>query len=158
MRIWAVPVGELDTKRLVLFHKEWHAVHERIAQGGRWQGWEEARFREHFLELHQHILVEMFMRGIEHGPQDIDYNVALVEQLSYPLEERLDHDRWVLVCRWAGTYRGRVEMPTVYKVLIEQYNEQGGCPHNEGTIGETRICALCRRVVWDDDAQQWRSR
>jgi hypothetical protein len=71
VKIWALPVGELDTQRLLGEHAELHVLYAVITRG--YKAWskhpETARFREHLGQLaarHREQVGEFAARGIAH--------------------------------------------------------------------------------------------
>jgi hypothetical protein len=71
VKIWALPVGELDTQRLLGEHAELHALYAVITRG--YKAWskhpETARFRDHLGQLvarHREQVEEFAARGIRH--------------------------------------------------------------------------------------------
>ncbi len=77
MKIWALPVGELDTQRLLGEHAELHVLYAVITRG--YRAWsrhpETARFREHLGQLvarHREQVEEFAVRGIRHQSPLLD--------------------------------------------------------------------------------------
>jgi hypothetical protein len=71
VKIWALPVGELDTQRLLGEHAELHVLYAVITRG--YKAWskhpETARFREHLGQVvarHREQVEEFAVRGIAH--------------------------------------------------------------------------------------------
>src|SRR5690606_40178227 len=63
------------------------------------------------LPIYERIVEEMEIRGFKHNTP-IEKPEITVPQKPCPVpEERLQAERWQLVCRWGGVYRGRPPMP-----------------------------------------------
>lgn len=158
MRIWNVPFEELDNKRVVAQHNEWHAIAKLVQQGRSWLGWERPEHHDDFYQIHDRIVAEMAIRGYNdytpnYGSRSLRPDDATTQQLPYvPTQEMLDRDRWHLVCRWGGEFRGRdatTEAREAYKQFIWFYKRYG-CQHDEGVI-ERNKCAVCKRVALSRD-------
>lgn len=153
-RIWKVPFAELDDKRIRIQHEDVHRVMQAIEKGWAVGGWEQPQYRIELLTLHQAALVEMHLREMKHDTP-LEWHIPKVKQEVHNwTESEIWDDRWALVCRWDGQYRGRIAMPLVYKTLIARYQEQGGCQHEEGTNSQGK-CKLCLRARWDEDSRKW---
>jgi Pyrimidine dimer DNA glycosylase len=104
VKIWALPVGELDTQRLLGEHAELHALYATITRG--YRAWsrhpETLRFRDHLGQLvarHRKQVEEFAVRGITHRSPLVDPPPEEPYAYSQEMEER---DRRLLHQRRAG--------------------------------------------------------
>ena len=156
MKIWLVPFNELDDRRVIAQHHEFHAIWNFVTKKGwKWQLWHLPEHRLALYEVHERIVEEMKIRGFEHNTP-IEKPEITVPQKPYPVTlEQIQFQRWQLVCRWGGVYRGRPPMPPEYRPLIELYQEVG-CRHDGATETITtkngrkfELCLICKRYVRD---------
>jgi len=164
MRIWYVPYGELDNQRVLGQHNEIHALYSLVVRdGGRWGGLtREDELYFHF--VHDETLVEFEHRQFEHhSPLPVTTDVRKPVQRTMDdlflleLEDKIRRDRWDLICRWGGTYMGRIPLASLDPISRHQYEElqaqfihQGGCLHNGGIESDTKLCLICKRYVRRD--------
>jgi len=173
-RIWYVPFGELDDRRLLGQHREVHIIAGLVASGRSWRGFADWQL----CNVHSAAVREMKKRGF---PSGVYHETALTlpimgnpggapegqEGAQWPpvdvgIEDQQASDRWDLTCRRQGTYAGRVAMPEAYLPLIERYMQDGGCLHDGKTIklrDGTIQCLTCKRAylvagVWTPG--EWR--
>jgi len=150
MRIWHVPYGELDGQRVLGQHNEIHALWGLIVKYGNPWGGLSSDDQEYLMHIHTLTVLEMNARGWN-GHQTplnpiVRRNVSETLQRLKPLEERQALDRWHLVLRWGGVYKGRTPCPTEYVEPISKYWHQGGCLHDGPWEDDTKLCLLCKRV------------
>lgn len=150
MRIWHVPFWELDDRRAVAQHHEIHVITGQVVdRGHRWLRWHEGTYRRALQKVHDEAVGELTQRGFYHDSPIVLEIPNPLFQLDYPVTAAmLEADRWTLITRWKGEYKGRVPMPEAYKPLIMRYREQGGCIHN-GPKGKRHgrgpmLCMLCK--------------
>jgi hypothetical protein len=155
-RIWMVDAMELDNRRLLAAHHEWHMIAGSITRGRAWQGWEAPEYRRCFIEVHRELVAEMKFRGFSHDSSP-DTNIddefvrplRTVQQRSYPWsEDQLYKDCWDLWCRWGGEFRGRATDPDHLDLWVrveEDFWEVGGCHHDQGVTREG-TCPCCKRA------------
>lgn len=167
MKLWLVPMAELDDKRLTAQHKEYHVIYNKISAEQKWLGWEMVQHREALVLFHDQIHTEWYERYGESKPfvcgglQNYGNDMTIIcqnEQKYYsdPLHRpyyTVDYDRWTLICRWNGKYKGRDNLDRsrglIYSYYIKIYHEQGGCLHDGRWIkgkGGHEYCLLCKRV------------
>ena len=154
MRIWLVPFRELDDRRVLGQHHEFHVIYKFITEKGwKWIQWHLPEHRLALYDVHERIVEEMTIRGFKHSTP-LEKPAITVPQKPYPVtEEQLQWERWQLVCRWGGVYRGRPPMPAEYEPLLEKYHKQGECIH-DGPVerinspdGPLDLCLVCKRYV-----------
>jgi hypothetical protein len=168
MRIWHVPFHELDDQRVLGQHREIHMLWNLVVRLDRpWGGLTQAD-EPYIVSVHDSSVEEMVLRGwTGHGTPMIptvpmsECNTQTTTRLTLgalkPMRERRRTDRWHLVCRWDGQYRGRVQSVGAegmrdYQEHRVQYAAQGGCLHDgeweqhtvTGTV-VTELCLLCKR-------------
>ena len=172
MRIWTVPFCELDDQRVLGQHNEIHALHSLIVKLGRPWGGLQPGDEPYLDSVHEETIAEAARRGWSMGrnhqtPIERRMFVAATLPVTLkhlqsvrPFEQRRRTDRWHLVLRWGGFYRGRTPISELdseatehYLTAIKRYQAQGGCLH-DGTVedGEGRnrgyeLCLLCKRAM-----------
>ncbi len=104
MKIWALPIGELDRARLLGEHAELHALYATITRGYRaWRNHPETRrFRDHLGQLvarHREQVAELLARGYTHASPLLDPPPE--EPYTYTPEEAA-RDRALLHSRIRG--------------------------------------------------------
>jgi hypothetical protein len=166
MRIWLVPMSELDDKRIVAQHHEFHGIVNGILAGRKWKGWELPEHSRALEHLHDEIVHEFVERNFVHNWETHLHGDLMVRaqranqarQVPYKFAtpEALWEERWILVCRWDGVFKGRCAAPSVmedYEDLIESYKEHG-CLHNgpweelsrdPETGARLELCLICKR-------------
>lgn len=125
-----------------------------VLAGHNWLDWQKPKYRSELASIHERVLVEMrqrmFLSAFRHEtpvPPDILQQALGPQQLKYPVtSEQLRTDRWDLLTRWKGVYKGRVYMPFEYMPLLRQYWSQGGCLHTTGII-DGNLCRTCKQVI-----------
>ena len=127
MRIWLVPFYELDDKRLLAQHHEWHVLENHIHERGRrWLGWEKPEHTIEFYSLHDQVLAEMIARGMtgHKTPPKHEPSMVIFPQVPYPrTAEAIRKDRMDLVERWGGTFAGRYTTdPDGWSTVMIRYN------------------------------------
>lgn len=166
MRIWLVPFGELDDRRVVAQHHEWHTIWNAVTvRNMNWLHWSLPQYRYALWTVHQRITYEMRLRGYYDAtpvaPSGFLFTSGYVFYRGIPQDpylptlEVLQQERWQLLCRWGGEYRGRIPQPELYEPLIWRYRAQGGCTH----VGPTEklhkhvahkgweLCLDCKNAV-----------
>src|SRR6185295_17636815 len=137
MRIWLVPPQELDDRRLVAAHNEWHAVETMVRRDGkRWLGWEKPEYLLEFYLVHDELVDEMRVRGfLHHTPPKYEPKrwskwFEIWEGKSEPYQRTdvlVRRDRWELLTRWGGKFKGRkTDEPEAWAELEAQYASTGG--------------------------------
>jgi hypothetical protein len=166
MRIWYVDPSELDNQRLLAAHHEFHGIHTLVVvQGRKWKGWEKLEYRYAFMEVHEKLEYEMLLRGYK-SVTPLQLVTPLTDeeflaQREFPVTpEMLLSDRWTLLCRWDGEFRGRAHAPEselAWFELIAKYQEQGGCVHDGPTevVEGGALCLLCKRYVRRRGSDVW---
>ena len=156
MRIWTVPLNELDTDRLISQHRDWH-LFARSIRSGTEQG--ELAAQEYWLalyELHEAIMVETNVRDPNHrctwwplenclGPRPAS---DVGQRPWVPSRTEINRDRWELLCRWGGSFKGRCIKSVdraAWDVLLTRYRVGGGCQHESGT-NVNGHCVVCKRA------------
>ena len=184
MRIWLVPFGELDDQRLLGQHQELHAIWGALQRGNPWGKLQPHLHGGYLHSLHDAVVREMLERHFNHHTPFPDYGMmpgvhtVKTTTETYPPKQMLAHhlpdylrdgteyqkrlwtDRWHLILRWGGEYKGRTPWMELRQIAREQYvvassryYAQGGCLHDENTEpGEGRwkgfdICLLCKSNV-----------
>jgi hypothetical protein len=152
MRIWHVPFEELDNQRVLGQHNEIHALIGLIVKFGQtWGGLHKDIHQPYLYDVHERTVTEMRARKWTGHLTPVE-SVLPLFQGEMVLPEitplRLEQDRWDLVLRWQGTYKGRVDMPSEYVSPLAKYKLQGGCYHSLTRIeefkGGWRLCLLCK--------------
>jgi hypothetical protein len=166
MRIWYVPLNELDNQRLLGQHHEIHGLHTLIVKREQpWGGltWCDEPF---IVSVHDAAVEEMTKRRMKHHTPIVpvkpmancETQTATLRRLDSErnLLERMDKDRWHLILRWGGKYLGDTILPHLdepigwqYRALIQRYEEQGGCLHDGQWEVNTKDrlkedCTLCK--------------
>jgi len=193
MRIWYLPFDELDNQRVLGQHAEVHAIYRLVFnRGTSWKEWAEPKHRRDFFWIHNRIVAEMAERGsetlmgINAVERKREYERAhatwpeqeFTEQwldstgIQRPVkvsDEVIEAERWQLVNRWGGNFRGRVWKPE-YEALLDRYHENGGCTHKleSGTEwledyglrddgAHKYLCLLCKRFIKivDEPLEYW---
>ena len=132
MRIWHVPLSELDNQRILGAHQEIHALHALVVRDGRNWGGLTRDDAAYFCWVHAQTLDEFRERGFPSGtnhqtPMMLTTLGHTVEETLLRLDqahrwpERLLQDRTDLVERWGGSYRGRIAVPLEYAPLLHAY-------------------------------------
>jgi hypothetical protein len=177
MRIWTVPYGELDDKRILGQHRE---IHMWAAMGIHASEADQIRAAD----IHEQTLAEMRFRGFlsghwhetplpgpqagarqgqggpgtvgvvwNTGPGGLGTALGMSQTMYQRTEQQLAQqlaDRIDLVGRWQGIYKGRVAMPEAYEPLLNAYWEAGGCLHDGRTskLKDGRVqCLKCKRAL-----------
>lgn len=166
MRIWHVPFGELDDQRVLAQHNEIHALWNLIVRDGRkWDArWSDPARRYLLWDVHRRSVLEMRRRGWTGHQTPLNAKSPLgVHQLA----EYCDHDemlflqrkdRWDLVCRWEGVYKGRIPMPPEYRLMLEKWR-QDGCQHSMTRSEDFGkgwfLCLVCKQFATNDRGATW---
>jgi hypothetical protein len=169
MRIWHVDFGELDDQRVLGQHNEIHALWGLIVNYGNPWGGMTKEDSEYLWAVHEWSVKECAERGWPSGTNHMTPLPVLPRQTSAiatmqrlgkqeTWEKRLERDRWDLVLRWGGVYKGRIEAPYDYVPLIGRYWAQGGCLH-DGTREDFKrgwqLCLGCKRYATNDKGHTW---
>jgi pyrimidine dimer DNA glycosylase len=175
VRIWHVPFGELDGQRVLGQHNEIHALWSLIVvKGMKWdERWSNPYYRWLLWDVHARSVAEMLLHGwtghktpIEE-PTEISYEASRTEYgTPDEVAELQAADRWDLVRRWDGKYKGRVPMPDAYIPVLERFHAEGGCNHLPYRVEEMEakvfkgwmLCLGCKRWMTNDKGQTWRKR
>lgn len=155
MRIWLVSFRELDNKRLVAQHHEWHVIEGKIRRDGhRWKGWED--HLAEFYKLHMDLVDEMLLRGYNRHstePQFFTGDLPKGKWSTYPrFREEIQEERYTLLTRWGdGEFHGRVNTdPGAWEEVIGRWRRNGNqCVHENGLIvlGNNRaMCPICKKA------------
>lgn len=163
-RIWTVPFGELDDKRVLGQHREVHIIAGLVAAGRSWKGYTPRGL----CNVHDAIVSEMknrsFLSGFYHQTP-LRLGACEGQDVAGPVRDDalavidLLHDRYDLLARWQGIYKGRVPMPDAYLPLMAIYTQQGGCLHDgrtEKLRDKSVICLICKQAVLIND--EWQPR
>lgn len=151
MRVWLVPFEELDRQRLFAQHHEIHPLLQLVKTGRKWLGWEKPEHRDAIFDVHDRAVAEALRRGFPFNhvtPMD-DALRANVPQVAYPAPpELVARDRWILVCRWEGVYRGTgyADVADIYGPLLDRWQREG-CAHDAGwevIAPDTEMCVICK--------------
>jgi len=161
-----VPFKELDNQRVLGQHSEVHALGTLYARGGTWgtsvvpaEVWPTLLW-----DVHSDVVEEMAKRWGKTDPVEYIAKHSTIWRyrelrVEYRLRdfigpEQLEKDRWNLVCRWNGKYRGRGQMPGQYEPLLERFWTEG-CTHEgeEKISGGGVLCYSCKQYVRLDG--QW---
>jgi len=163
VRIWTVPFEELDDQRVLAQHHEIHMAHSLIVGRGRPWGGLTAEDHSYINRVHDLAVVEMTIRGFNGHQTPLPgydsgfYRAEIVDRAT----KQMHIDRWHLVLRWGGVFKGRTCDPVArreYGELIERYTTQGGCLHDgsvekgEGKHKGVALCLLCKQAT---RAQVW---
>jgi len=146
----------LDRQRLVAQHHEWHTIWNSVTiRHYKWLGWEAEKYLSALWQVHEDVVAEMRERGMTNHQTPIERPVVLCEQVSYTATpKRIHEERWALVCRSEGVYRGRGEEPAWFDEMSYTYILQGGCLHDgqlEDVGNGNRLCLQCKRWVLSKD-------
>src|ERR1700761_5062974 len=112
VRIWLVHPMELDDNRLRAQHREYDIIYGRINRGGKWVDWEKPEHREQLMNYHLKLHNEIDKRdGVRwdcSSTYAFDYSYTKIYRHPYqdPRGYTANEDRWALVCRWQGVFRG----------------------------------------------------
>lgn len=161
MRIWLVPFCELDNKRLVAQHHEWHAIENKIrGLGHRWKNWELKEYLSEFYILHGIAVQEMKIRGMAGHRTPPKYYVPGITEIEesdhygprrYPRPRAvLQEERFELLTRWGdGGFHGReTAAKQEWEEVFARWEVHGGCPHERPLIKVAggQMCPTCKKV------------
>lgn len=158
MKIWLVPFEELDDWRIRAQHREFHMLYRKISRGDKWLGWELPQHLESLNHVHTEVMNEIRIRQIGSSCSGFEPVLPWCDQKKYtdPLERMIytpAYDRWILVCRWDGVWKGRrTDNLEQFAMMLKKYQEQGGCRHDGRWMKvdkQYEICLLCKRVQMD---------
>ena len=164
IRIWHVPFGELDGQRVLGQHQEIHALWALIVKKGMpWDHrWSLETYRRLLWDVHERSVAEMLQHGYtgHKTPIDLPFLVGTqVTEYCGPTEmaDLQYQDRWDLVRRWNGIYRGRIPMPEAYTPVLERFAQEG-CRHDPAHTEDVenkafkgyKLCLGCKRWMTKD--------